>query len=402
MSLTIGRRKRRLVLVEEETNPCPDLALDELNQDILEKILSCLPSSSFFRLRSVCRRWNSVFLSTAFRIACSQIRHRDPWFLMVDQDLDHSVVFDTSAGDWKNLNRPTRFNQADRDWIAVASSGGLVCFRGASGELMVCNPLTGNCREIPPANPSRLPVALAMRSSYGNCYRIVVVSGELPDLCYRVFDSETTRWGEEVVLVRAADSSPEAEVDDMAYFIDKSGDVVATNIQRNPSKQFSAVLSVKNSEEILYFLNHLGLIVACNFTLGTFREYPNLLPACSECSIDVVLCGEEMMVVLLSEFLETASLRLWKFCEVEREWKQAAAMAPATSHEFYGKKADINCAGSGDLILVCLNSVEFSSRYVMYNVVGDEWVELPECFVDGKGKDFMAAFSFEPRLEVDV
>ncbi|KAK8970816.1 F-box only protein 13 [Platanthera guangdongensis] len=398
MSLTTGRRRRRKRKAsEEETH----FALDELiNQDILEKILSCLPSSAFFRLRSVCRKWNSVIASTAFRIACSQILYRDPWFLMVDQHLDHSIIFDTSAGNWMKLNKPSRFNEPD--WIAVASSGGLVCFRRTSGELMACNPLTGSCREIPPANQAQPPVALAMSSSCNyNGYRIVLVTGELSDLCYRVFDSEIKQWEDEVVLVRAADSSPETEVDETVYFIDKSGDVVATNIQRNPSKQFSAVMSFKNGEEIVYFVSHLGLIVACNLTLGSFHEYPNLLPLCSEYSIDVVLCRKEMMVVLLSEFLETASLRLWKFCEVEREWRQVAAMAPAMSHEFYGKKTDINCIGCGDLILVCLNSIELS-RYVMYNVVVDEWVELPGCFVDGKGKDFMAAFSFEPRLEVAV
>lgn len=320
---------------------------------------------------------------------------------MADQDLDHPVIFDTSSGNWKKLKMPSCFDQAN--WIAVASSGGLVCFHSTSGQLMVSNPLTRACRELPPACETQPPLAVAMSSFShrdSSSYRIVLVSGELPNLRYRVFESVNNQWEDEVVLVRKAESLP--ETDDAAYFINKSGDVMAANIQRNPSKQFLAVLSInKSGEDTVFFLSHLGLVVACNLPCRTFREYPSLLPLCSEYSIDVVLCRKEMVVVLLSEFLDTASLRLWRFCEAERKWEQVAAAAPAMSHEFYGKKADINCVGYGDMVFVCITSDEFS-RYVLYNAAADEWAELPECFMDGKGKDFMSAFSFEPRLEASV
>ncbi|KAH0454040.1 hypothetical protein IEQ34_018364 [Dendrobium chrysotoxum] len=404
VNLTEGKTRKRKASDEAQT--FPHLALDELNEDLLEKILSCLPASSFFRLRSVCKRWSSVSASTTFRIACSQIPFRDPWFLMVDQDLDHSIILDISERNWKSLNKPRCVNQSNQaSWIAVASSGGLVCFRSTTGEFMACNPLTGTCREVPPAHETQPLLAIAMSSSHKNSssYRIVLVAGELPNLCYRVFDSEKNKWEGEVSLYRKAESSPETELagGDTLYFLNKSGDVVATNMQRNPSRQFLAVMSIKDGEEIAYFLSHSGSVVACNITRRTFHEYPRLLPVCYEYSIDVVICNKEMAVVVLSEFFETASLRLWRFSEVEKAWKQVAAMPPAMSHELFGKKADINCVGCGNMIFVCINSNDFS-RYVIYNVVTNEWLELPKCIVDGKAKDFMSVFSFEPRLEASV
>ncbi|PKU85735.1 F-box only protein 13 [Dendrobium catenatum] len=176
VNLTEGKTRKRKASDEAQT--FPHLAFDELNKDLLEKILSCLTASSFFRLHSVCKRWSSVSASTTFRIACSQIPFRDPWFLMVD---------------------------------VVASSGSLVCFRSTTGEFMACNPLTGTSREVPPAHETQPLLTLAMSSSHKNSssYRIVLVAGELPNLCYRVLYSEKNKWAGEVLLYRKAESLPE-------------------------------------------------------------------------------------------------------------------------------------------------------------------------------------------------
>ncbi|XP_038990260.1 F-box only protein 13-like [Phoenix dactylifera] len=381
-------------------------SLDELNQDLLERVLSWLPPSSFFRLRSVCKRWNSVATSASFQLACSQIPFRDPWFLMVDQDLDRSIVFDPAEANWKILNHPAYLQQRHGcKPIPVASSGGLVCYRTESGDLIVCNPVTGACRQLPPAgqaSDNQTLHAITMYSSPKDpaSYRIVLVSGEFSGLSFRVFDSATNRWQHELPLVQKSENSSESSMtgDETVYFLSKAGDVVATDMQRSPSKQYSSVLTVENGEEVVYFLSQSGTVVTCNLARKTFSEHPRLLPIFSEYSIDVVECNGEMLVVVLSEFLETASLRVWKF---DRSWRQVAAMPPSMSHEFYGKKVDINCIGSGDMIFICINSGDCSS-YVLCNVVADEWKELPKCCVNGKAKEFMSAFSFEPRLEASV
>lgn len=384
--------------------------LNELSQDLLERILSRLPPSSFLRLRSVCKKWSSASSSPTFQIACSQIPFRDPWFLMIDRDLNQSVIFDTSEGNWKRLLNHAISNQTiPTKQIAVASADGLLCFRSSSGDLAVCNPVTSARRDLALPDLSRPLQAIAMSSVRKNNpsfspYKLVLVSGELPNLCFRTFCSDLNMWGEEATLSQKTGDSSETDITgggDAVYFLSKSGDVVATNMVRSPSKEFSSVLAVEDGDEIVYFLNHSGRVIACNLSRKIFSQLPRLLPFYSEYSIDVVVCGGEMMVVALSEFLDTASLRVWRFCRAGRSWVQAAAMPPAMSHGLFGKKADINCEGRGDMIFICLSSAEFSGCVVV-DVAANAWVELPEFVVNGEKKEFVSAFSFEPRLEACV
>lgn len=141
--------------------------------------------------------------------------------------------------------------------------------------------------------------------------------------------------------------------------------------------------------------------MACNLSKRCFVEYPRLLPVFSEYSIDVVECRGEMLVVMLSEFLETASLRVWRFDEEARTWHQIAALPPAMSHEWYGKKVDINCVGAGDQILICMNSNDLYT-YLLCDLIENQWTVLPKCYMNGEAVEFMSAFSFEPRIEASV
>ncbi|OMO67088.1 hypothetical protein CCACVL1_20815 [Corchorus capsularis] len=396
----------------EEGNEMLNFSLDELNEDLLERVLSWLPTSTFFRLSSVCKRWKSVAASESFKIACSRVPSRDPWFFMVDPNLNQSVIFDSAERSWKKLNHPPLLLQnCNCDSIPVAASGGLVCFRNMSGDYIVSNPVTGSCRELPPVGPDsqdRPLHAIAMNaasssSNYHGSYKLVLVSGDLPKLSFKVYNSSSDCWEEDVSLRRKADDCTEFDSndDDAVYFLSKAGNVVATNMQRSPSKQYSSVITVKDGEEIVYFLSSSGTVVACNLTNKNFTEYPRLLPVFSEYSIDVVECKGEMMVVVLSEFFESASLRVWKFDEKTKCWNQIAAMPPPMSHEFYGKKVDINCVGAGDQMLICLSSAELCS-YVLCDLVTNEWVELPKCCMNGEALEFMSALSFEPRIEASV
>ncbi|XP_039144379.1 LOW QUALITY PROTEIN: F-box only protein 13 [Dioscorea cayenensis subsp. rotundata] len=405
LELTAGKNKKRKAT--EDAQLLSVFSLNELNEDLLERILAWLPASSFFRLRSVCKRWNSIASSATFQIACSQIPFRDPWFLMVDQELNQSVVFDATEWKWRNINHP--YLMQDNLYskpIPVASCGGLVCFRTISGDFIVSNPVTGVSRELPPvtlSSGSQTLHAIAMNSSpKDQSYRIVLVFGELSKLAAKVFDAAKGSWEDEVMLVRKVGNSSETEItgDEPLYFLSKSGDVVATNMQRSPSKQYSSVL-INDDGEVVYFLSHTGTVIACNLADKTFIELPRLLPVYSEYSIDLVEYQGEMAVVILSEFLESASLRVWRFSKDDRSWQQVAVMPPRMSHEFYGKKADINCVSSADKIFICINSSEFS-RHVVCDIVTNKWVELPQCYVNGKAREFMSALSFEPRVEASV
>ncbi|KAK8513696.1 hypothetical protein V6N13_002424 [Hibiscus sabdariffa] len=399
-------RKRKL---PQEGNDMLNFSLDELTDDLLERVLSWLPTSTYFHLGSVCKRWKSVAASESFKLACSRIPSREPWFFMVDPSLNRSVVFDSAERSWKKLDHPPLLlNNCNS--IPVAAAGGLVCFRNISGDYFVCNPVTGSCRELPPVNPDShdrplLAIAMNAYSNYHGSYKLVLVSGDLSKLSYQVYNSSADCWEEEIMLRRKIDDSTACDLnageDDAVYFLSKAGNVVATNMQRSPSKQYSSVITCKDGEEIVYFLSSSGTVVACNLTQKHFSEYPRLLPVFFEYSIDVVECKGEMLVVMLSEFFESASLRVWRFDEKTRTWNHIAGMPPAMSHEFYGKKVDVNCVGAGDQIFICLSSAELCS-YVLCDIVANEWVELPKCCMNGEAMDFMSAFSFEPRIEASV
>ncbi|CAE6162321.1 unnamed protein product [Arabidopsis arenosa] len=87
------------------------------------------------------------------------------------------------------------------------------------------------------------------------------------------------------------------------------------------------------------------------------------------------------------------------------EWVQVGMLPPALSHELYGKKGDINCVGgAGNKMLVCFNvsPPEVHCRYFVYDLVAEEWSELPRCVKDGEAMDFVSALSFQPRIEATV
>ncbi|CAI8606002.1 unnamed protein product [Vicia faba] len=385
-------------------------SLDDLNEDLFERVLSWLPTSSFFRLTSVCKRWKSAAASVSFKLACSHVPSRDPWFFMVAPSLNQSVIFDSAENSWKRLNHPNLLlEDSNKSCIPVAASNGLICYRTSLGNFVVSNPVTESCCELPQLNfnlENQSLNAVVMSAAFNDqmSYKIVLVFGELPNLSFKVYNSSSACWEDENALGRKADDSSsdcDSTDDNVVYFLSKAGNVVASSMQRSPTKQYSSVITYKDGQEIVYFLSTSGTVVACNLTCKSFIEYPRLLPVFCEYSIDIVECNGEMLVVLLSEFLESTSLRVWKFNEANRCWQQIAAMPASMSHEWYGKKPDINCVGAGSRIFICLNSPELCT-YVMSDLVTNKWVELPKCCINGEVMEFMSAFSFEPRIEASV
>lgn len=384
--------------------------LGHLHEDMLERVLARLPPASFFRLRAVCRRWRDAAGSPAFLAACSHVPARDPWFLMLSESQEErrpAVAFDAAEGAWARCHAPP-------GPVPVGAAGGLVLYRAPdTGALTVANPLTGASRALPPPPPATLQ-AVAM---YGSPYRVVLILGKLTDLSMSAFDPSTNTWGDAVPLSRKPDASPaeapaprddndedvnDDDDDGTVFFLTKSGTIMASTTQRSPSREHSSAVTCRpnGSNPVAYFLSGTGAVVSCDLASRAFSELPRILPAHSEHSIDVAACGGRAYAVVLTEYLDTASLRVWEF--VGGAWTQAAAMPPAMSHGFYGARADVNCVGHGGRIMVCVSSAEANGSFLC-DVASNRWEELPRCTAgDGAVTDFVAAFSFEPRMEVAV
>ncbi|CAN6880798.1 unnamed protein product [Brassica oleracea] len=397
MGFSAGKRKSRDEAV----------TLSDLNDDVLERVLSRLPTSSYFRMTSVCKRWKSTQTSTTFKLACSQVPYRDPWFFMIAKDStsSSSFVYDSTENSWRNLSRPLLHHRRDL-FSPVASSGGLLCFRSSvSGHFLLRNPLTGSSIDLPCQDDNKPLQAVAMTTSY----KLVTISGEVPNLCFKFYESSSCSWSKEFELVKKNDEYNDDDDDDdteTVYFLSKSGNVVVASntLLRSHSKQYSSVITVKDNVETVYFLSSHGTIIACDLAKRSFTQLPKLLPPFLEYSIDLVECNGTMFVVLLSEFYESASLRIWKLEDMS--WVHVGMLPPAMSHELYGRKGDINCVGGagGNKILVCFNAdlPEVCCRYFVYDLVGEEWSELPRCFSGGEAVEFVSALSFQPRIEATV
>ncbi|CAN6212336.1 unnamed protein product [Urochloa humidicola] len=403
--------------------------LADLHDDMLERVLARLPPASYSRLRGVSRRWRAAADSNTFRAACARVPPRDPWFLMLHEDHEQQQLLPAAAAVFDSAERAwARWRGAPPGHAPVAAAGGLVLYRDpATADLTVVNPLTGASRALPPPPPS--PSELQAIAMYGSPYRVVLITGELPDLSMATFDSTKNAWEGAVPLTRKAEggeASPRERAaeegdeddaggggddDDAVYFLSKSGDVVATTMQRSASRQHSCAVVCRaggeDDDAVAYFLSRSGTVVACDLARRAFAELPRILPAYHEYSIDVVACGGggAAYAVVLSEFLDAASLRVWE-C-VGGAWQQVAAMPPAMAHAFRGASADVNCVGHGDRLVVCVSSGDSAaSGCFVCDVRTNTWEELPPRAAGGDGEDaatsFVAALSFEPRMEAAV
>ncbi|KAM1859823.1 hypothetical protein ACFX13_012073 [Malus domestica] len=57
--------------LEQDDCMSSTFGIDELNENLVERVLSRLPTSAFFCLTSVCKRSKSVASSPSFKLACS-------------------------------------------------------------------------------------------------------------------------------------------------------------------------------------------------------------------------------------------------------------------------------------------------------------------------------------------
>ncbi|KAF3792811.1 F-box/kelch-repeat protein [Nymphaea thermarum] len=174
-----------------------------LPDELLERILACLPIASIFRAGSVCKRWNQIINSDRFLWHFSNILPQKPWYFMfISTDDPTGFAYDPILKKWYNIDLPCI---GAPNWF-IASSCGLVCFmdNNSRNRLYVCNPVTKVHKQIqvPPdlklADYSAISMSVDHKS---NCYTIAVAkSKQVPDdflrwnLSIQVYDSQLKCW----------------------------------------------------------------------------------------------------------------------------------------------------------------------------------------------------------------
>ncbi|CAM6127508.1 unnamed protein product [Calypogeia fissa] len=117
-----------------------------LPDDLQERVLEKLPVPSLVRFRTVCKRWNSVILSTGFHFTKKDCRRKCvPLYFHEDAPI---TVFNKRKNSWQQIS--FSFLETPLKMLSLlVSVGGLLCFKtGIAGELLICNPVKRQSRRL--------------------------------------------------------------------------------------------------------------------------------------------------------------------------------------------------------------------------------------------------------------
>lgn len=337
-------------------------------EDLFEAVIARLPIATFFRFRSVCRRWNSLLASESFSQHCAQVPQANPWFYTITHEHANSgAMYDPSVKKWYHLTistLPTKLIV-----LPMASAGGLVCFLDIGHRnFYVCNPLTQSFKELPARSVkvwSRIGVGMTVN---GNSYKILWVTcdGE-----YEIYDSVGKSWS-------------------------RQGNMPA-GIKLPLSLNFrSQAVSIDNK---VYFMHSDPEgIVSYDMETGVWTQY--MIPAPLHLTDHALAeCGGQIMLVGLLSKNAATCVCIWELQKMTLLWKEVDRMPNEWCLDFYGKHVRMTCLGNKGLLMLSLRSRQMN-RLVTYNIASREWLKVPACVVPhGRKRQWIAyGTAFHPCL----
>ncbi|PQQ07021.1 F-box only protein 6 isoform X1 [Prunus yedoensis var. nudiflora] len=113
------------------TEPMEQHIWKDFPEDLYEAVIARLPIATFFRFRTVCRKWNSLLDSESFSQHCAEVPQATPWFYTIThENVNSGAMYDPSLKKWHHptiSSLPTKLIV-----LPVASAGGLSCQPGQS------------------------------------------------------------------------------------------------------------------------------------------------------------------------------------------------------------------------------------------------------------------------------
>ncbi|KAG6405575.1 hypothetical protein SASPL_133166 [Salvia splendens] len=349
-------------------------------EDLFEAVMARVSIATFFRFRSVCRKWNSFLTSQTFSQQCGQVKHAKPWFYAITKGKDvytgTGSMYDPSLNKWHHPTLAALPSKVIKS--PVASAGGLICFADFSyRSFYVCNPLTRSFKELPArSGPVWLRAVVGMTQMQNGGYKILCVGS---DGDYQVYDSAINSW-------ISPGSMP-------------------------PSIKLPLELTVFMCREVategrLYFMgSEPDGILSYEVNTGMWRQYAVSAPPHMSLSGHTVAesGGRIMMVGLLKE--DAAScVSIWELEMTTLLWKEVDRMPNEWCLEFYGKKyVTMHCLGNEALLMLSLRT-SYKNRLFTYNLSTREWLKLPGSVLPttctGRRKTLWVAYgiAFHPCL----
>ncbi|XP_050375300.1 F-box only protein 6 [Argentina anserina] len=358
------------------TEPLEQHIWKDFPEDLYEAVIARLPIATFFRFRSVCRRWNSLLDSESFAQHCAEIPQANPWFYTIThENVNSGAMYDPSLKKWHHpmiSSLPTKLIV-----LPVASAGGLVCFLDIGNRnFYVCNPLNQSFKELPARSVtvwSHIAVGMTMNgSSTSGGYKIMWVGcdGE-----YEVYDSLRNSW-------TRPGSMP-------------------SSVKLPLSLNFrSQALTIDST---LYFMrSDPEGIVSYDMVTGVWKQF--IIPTPLHLTDHTLAeCGGRIMLVGLLSKNAATCVCIWELQKMTLLWKEVDRMPNIWCLEFYGKHVRMTCLGNKGLLMLSLRSRQMN-RLVTYNVSSREWLKVPGCVVPhGRKRQWIACgTSFYPCLTAVV
>ncbi|KAK4423950.1 F-box only protein 6 [Sesamum alatum] len=341
-------------------------------EDLFEAVIARLPIATFFRFRSVCRKWNSLLTSQSFSQQCAQVRQAQPWFYTVThENVNTGAMYDPFLKKWHHPTVPALPTKSIV--LPVTSAGGLVCFLDIGHRsFYVCNPLTRSFKELPGRSVkvwSRVAVGMTLNGkSASSGYKILWVGcrGE-----YEVYDSKKNCW------TRPGNMPSSIKLP------------LALNFR-------SQAVSVNG---MLHFMrSDPDGLVSYDTTTGTWKQF--VIPAPPHLSDHTIAeCGGSIMLVGLLTKNAATCVCIWELQKMTLLWKEVDRMPNIWCLEFYGKHVRMTCLGNKGLLMLSLRSRQMN-RLVTYDLSTGKWCKVPGCVLPrGRKRQWIACgAAFHPCL----
>lgn len=152
-----------------------------LPQPLVDRVLACLPTPSFLRLRAACRRFYSLLFSSPFLHSHLLLSPHLPFFAFAVPSSGHLLLLDPTGEvpSWSRLPLPLPAPGAGQAFSPAAASAGLLAFLSdASGHktLLLVNPITRLLAPLPLCPNARLSPTAGLAA--GPTSFIAVVAGD--------------------------------------------------------------------------------------------------------------------------------------------------------------------------------------------------------------------------------
>lgn len=387
----------------------------KLPQHLVDCIYARLPYIDFFRLRSVCKRWNNLLSSPKFLQENAGAPFPEPWFLVTTNQFIRYLLFDPNCKSWTWLRLPNFFKQP---W-AIGSYGGLLyaIIKDDSVENLkvgVFDPRTKVWKDLPPLANSDKHVRLhGMVKEHRDAqdYMLILVTNpdqsmESDNSTTQVYDSHTNAW---------TASSAKIPRNCNGLFNENTvccnGALYAYNEQPyesagvNPELDQSVEIGLITLNMDTESWNWVAGLFPCETplfqVLGLNMSRPSFRYGLFSWQGHVYAAAKSM------RHIGRISFSIWQLEESEHAWKEVDQM-PWDHFNWLSNEQDYPNYGSGNLlvqhnsfqcrnlVLICgfLEEEDLPFKFVLYDLHKKEWHRLDVPLLLGR----MASYAFRHSL----